>query len=288
MTFDRRRVAAQAARRALEVRKRIGVPLHNPICPYEAAARIGLDLWFVDLPSMEGIYYPNGRAIVLSSLRPAGRQAFTCAHEIGHDAHGDGQQFDELVDDRTDVRRFDLPEFRADAFAGEFLMPKSAVLRAFHERNADPCVCQPEAFYGISCWLGVGYTALVHHSIKVLRIIDAARAGALLRIRLPQIRFRMLGQDCEAPLVVVDECWRDRSIDLQVGHRLLLPKGAAIEGSCARVVEDLQGAVLAEAISPGLGRAAARAWSSFIRVSRRGYVGRACYRFEEEAADDGD
>lgn len=182
MTFDRRRVGAQAARRALGVRKQLGIPLDDPINVFDSAERLGLEVWFVDIPSMEGIYQPGRRLIILSSLRPSGRQAFTCGHEIGHDDFGDGQQFDELVDERTDARRLDPKEFRADAFAGELLMPKSTVLRAFQERKADPCTCAPEIFYSISCWLGVGYTTLVHHSSNVLRIIDRSRARQLLRM----------------------------------------------------------------------------------------------------------
>lgn len=288
MTFERRRVGAHAARRALEVRKRLGIALGDPINIHDAAERLGLEVWFVDIPSMEGIYQPGRRLIVLSSLRPAGRQAFTCAHEIGHDTFGDGQQFDELVDERTDARRYDLKEFRADAFAGEFLMPKTTVLRGFRDRTADPCTCAPEAFYAISCWLGVGYTTLVHHSATVLRVIDRARAEQLQRVRLPQMRQRILGRPCAAPLIVVDLQWRDRSIDAQVGDRLVLPAGAKIEGKCARFIEERSGVTVAEAVQPGLGRTTAGDWSSFMRVSRKGYVGRARFRFEEEVEDDGD
>ena len=282
MTSERRRVGAQAARRALEVRRRLGVPLTVPINVYDAAERLGLDVWFFDIPSMEGVYQPGRRAIIVSSLRPAGRQAFTCGHEIGHDSFGDGQQFDELVDDRTDARRFDLKEFRADAFAGELLMPKTTVLQGFNERGADPCTCAPELYYAISCWLGVGYKTLVHHSLKVLRIIDRARAEHLMRVRLPQLRHRILGQPCVAHLILVDAQWRNRSVDAKVGDRLVLPRGAQIQGQCASLVEERPGFTIAEAVQPGLGRTTIGDWSSVIRVSRKSYVGRARFRFEEE------
>jgi hypothetical protein len=284
--MDRRRTAVQAARRALQVRKRLGVALEDPLCAVDLAERLGLEVWFVDIPSMEGIYQPGRRLILLSSLRPAGRQAFTCAHEIGHDEFGDGQQFDELVDSRTEARRSDPIEFRAEAFAGELLMPKTTVALAFKERGADPCTCTPETFYSVSCWLGVGYTALVHHSFAVLRIIDRIRRDHLLRIRLPQLRHRILGAACNAHLIALDRHWRSRAADLHVGDRLALPAGADVEGDCARVIDRSASLTVAEAVRPGLGRTAVSNWSAFIRVSRTAYMGRARFRFDEE--EDGD
>ena len=230
MTFDTRSLGVRAARRALEIRKQLGVALEDPLNAFDAVERLGLELWFADIPSMEGIYQPARRVIILSSLRPPGRQAFTCGHEIGHDVFGDGQQFDELVDERANFRRVDPAEFRADAFAGQLLMPKTTVLRAFQERSADPCTCPPEAIYAVSCWLGVGYTTLVHHSSKVLRIIPASRADQLLRVRLPHIRKQILGRSADAALLVVDSHWRSRSADVQVGDLLLLPVGAPSRG----------------------------------------------------------
>lgn len=271
------------------MRKRLGVALEDPLSVIDFAERLGLEVWFVEIPSMEGIYQPGRRLILLSSLRPAGRQAFTCAHEIAHDEFGDGQQFDELVDTRTAVRRSDPIEFRAEAFAGELLMPKTTVTLAFKERKADPCTCTPEAFYAVSCWLGVGYTTLVHHSFAVLRIIDRTRRDNLLRLRLPQMRHRILGATCDAHLIVVDRHWRNRAADLQVGDRLVLPAGADIEGDCAQVIDRSASRTIAEAVRPGLGRTAVSDWSAFIRVSRKAYHGRARFRFdEEEGVDSGD
>lgn len=278
--------AAQAARRALQVRKRLGVTLEDPICVVDVAERLGLEVWFVEIPSMEGIYQPGRRLILLSSLRPSGRQSFTCAHEIGHDEFGDGQQFDELVDSRTEARRSDPIEFRAEAFAGELLMPKTTVTMAFKERGENPCTCSPETFYALSCWLGVGYTTLVHHSFAALRIINRVRRDSLLRVRLPQLRRRILGAACDSHLIVVDRHWRSRAADLHVGDRLVLPAGADIEGHCARIIDRSSTMSVAEAVRPGIGRTAVSDWSAFIRVSRKAYKGRARFRFDEEEDDD--
>jgi hypothetical protein len=282
VTVDRRRTVIQATRRALEVRKRLGVALEDPICAVDFAERLELDVWFADVPSMEGIYQPGRRLILLSSLRPAGRQAFTCAHEIAHDEFGDGQQFDELVDGRTEARRHDPVEFRAEAFAGELLMPKTTVALAFKERGADPCTCAPETFYAISCWLGVGYATLVHHSFAALHLIHRTRRDELLRVRLPQMRQRILGVSCAAHLLVLDLQWRSRAADMQVGDCLVLPAGADIEGGCARVLDRRGALTIAEAVQPGLGRVAVSDWSAFIRISRKAYIGRARFRFDEE------
>jgi hypothetical protein len=234
---------------------------------------------------MEGVYEASRRVIVVSSLRPAGRQAFTCAHEVGHDVHGDGPQFDELVDDRTAERRQELTEFRADAFAGELLMPKLAVIRGFSERSADPLTCSPEVFYAVACWLGVGYTSLIHHACQVLRLIGPARAEGLFRVRLPQLRQEILGRPFSGHLVMVDEHWNGRPVDVQVGDLIALPKSAVVEGTCIHPLRGAPRFTVAEAIHAGHGSSAANDWTSPVRVSRRAYVGRARYRFEEEVAE---
>ena len=78
------------------------------------------------------MYYKSPEPhIILSSLRPAGRRAFTCAHELAHHFRGDSVHVDELVEQWKRPRRFDPKEFAADCFAGALLMPKMAVERAF-------------------------------------------------------------------------------------------------------------------------------------------------------------
>lgn len=288
MQMDRRAIAASAMRKALNARARANVPLDAPVCVYDAAERLGADVWFVDIPSMEGVYLPDAKRIIISSLRPSARQMFTCAHELGHDVHGHGEKFDELLEQRSDQRPFDYDEFAADCFAGQFLMPKLAVVRALNERGVDLKTCGPEEIYGIASWFGVGYTTLLHHLHSTLGLLPAERFAELesLKRKLPAIRAAIAGQECPHNLIVAHRAWGGRAIDLEVQDMVLLPRGAVIEGTSIQVLSTAA-TPLAVAISPGLGRAvcAGNGWASYIRVSRKNYIGRAKYRFLEEVDD---
>lgn len=288
MRLDRKQLAQSATVRALQVRRRAGCPFWEPICVYDIAARLGIEVRFFDSPSMEGVYCASASpTVIVSSLRPPGRQAFTCAHEIGHHEFGHGDQFDELVEQRSEDRRYNTQEFQADCFAGALLMPEVVVRRGFSLRSMDPTTAPPESFYIIATWLGVGYTTLVHHMRSALGLIAPARADALLRHRPLALRSAILGRECREHLVVADLQWHGRAIDLQVGDLVRLPAGAGIEGRCVEELERQCASVFARAAAPGLGRATAAeaGWSAYLRVSRKNYAGRSTYRFEEEADD---
>jgi len=95
LTGFRKKLAADAVSRALSLRKKLGVSFEESVSPIDAAEQLSIDVRFVDLPSMEGIYVAdNEPKIVLSSLRPSGRRSFTCAHELGHHMFGHGDRFD--------------------------------------------------------------------------------------------------------------------------------------------------------------------------------------------------
>ena len=161
--MDRKTIARKATAEALRTRVRAGYGLDAPVCVYDLAGRLGVEVRFFDLPSMEGVYYNSPKPhIVLSSLRPAGRRAFTCGHELGHHSRGDGTCLDEIVEQWVRPR-FDPKEFYADCFAGALLMPKTAVERAFALRKWAISDCTPDQVYAISNYFGVGYVTLVHH-----------------------------------------------------------------------------------------------------------------------------
>ena len=288
MRTAQKRLAQAATVKALKVRRTAGAAFWDPLCVYDLATGMGLEVRFFDVPSMEGVYCASANpTIIVSSLRPPGRQAFTCAHEIGHHVFGHGDQYDEIVEQRSQARRVDLQEFQADCFAGTLLMPKIAVSRGFSLRGLDPTTASPEAFYVIATWLGVGYAALVYHMRVALDMLASSRAEELLRHRPLALRSALLGRECREHLVVADLYWGGRAIDLQVGDLLQLQPGARIEGRCVEQVEQDPRLVLARAIRPGIGRVtvAEANWSAYLRVSRKKYSGRSAYRFEEEAED---
>src|SRR5690242_15432722 len=107
-------------RGAADCRDQLDLDPFAPVDPYDIAARLGVKVVFLDT-SMEGFYFkqPTPR-ILLSSMRPVPRRAFTCAHEIGHHWFGHGSTIDQLKEDeRSDSSKPE--EVLANAFAGALL-----------------------------------------------------------------------------------------------------------------------------------------------------------------------
>ena len=284
---DRRAIARQAMAAALRTRLSLGYGLDHAVCVYDLAEKLGVEIRFLDLPSMEGMYSSAlDPTIVVSSLRPPGRRAFTCAHELGHHNRSDGVEIDELVE-QWDKPRFDHKEFAADCFAGALLMPKMAVSRAFAVRGWSMQECTPEQVYMVAGYFGVGYTTLVHHLRGALQVLPAARAQLLLKVSSRKAQSLFLGRETPDTVVVVDDDWTGRAVDVEVGDLILVRAEARSEGACVEPSLDVENGRLFRAARPGIGRLeAGTTWSTFVRVSRRGYLGRALYRHWEEVGDE--
>ena len=208
---DRRSIARRAAAAALRTRRSAGYGLTEPVCVYDLAERLGIEVRFVDIPSMEGMYLHSEFAptILVSSLRPSGRRAFTCAHELGHYSNGDGTRVDELVEKRS-RHLFEESEFAADCFAGILLMPKVAIDRAFALRKWKVHECNPGQFYLLSNYFGVGYSTLIHHMRSSLNILSAAQASALLKVKPRRLhRSRPLGGGAKELSVSLTDIGKD-------------------------------------------------------------------------------
>jgi hypothetical protein len=275
-------LARAAVTEALRLRSRHGRASDQPICPIDLALDEGVDVRFVSIPSLEGLYTPEGRAIVLGSLRPHGRRAFTCAHELGHDAFGHGLRIDELLDGNAAPNRKDDPEYVADRFAAALLMPKLAVLQAFVVRGWQVGSCTAAQAFAIAGLLGVGYTTLIGYLAGTLRVIDQPTAERLRRIAPKTIRAEILGTDAPGGLVLVDEFWRGRPVDLEVGDLVIVPHGASASGG---VLEPVRERLLA-ATAPGTARLERGPWKVAVRVMRLNYTGLAGYRHLEDVDDD--
>jgi len=234
MTFDTKDLARQGAYEALKLRTDLEKPLSEPICIYDLVEDLGMELHFMSAASMEGMYTPRKpkSVIVLSSLRPHGRQRFTCAHELGHHIFGHGSKIDEL---KKNEKRFSPNEFIADCFAGFLIAPKVAVHRAFSDRGWEISKPSPEQIFTLSCYFGMGYTSLITHMERSLNLISAKTSEELKGIKLPHLRIELLGFLPEKELLVADSLWNSRPIDLQVGDLLLAPKGTVVEGEHATV-----------------------------------------------------
>lgn len=284
----RRRLAKDALMKALRLRRDRGISPEAPLCPYDLADDLGIEVRFMDLPSLEGVYskWPEP-VIVVSSLRPPGRQVYTCGHELGHHVYGHGFRIDELLADE-DSEPVEDEEFLANCFAGFLLMPKGAITSGFTSRGWNPESSTPMQVYTVAGWLGVGYETLVTHLRASLGLLNSARAKSLRKISPKSIRAELLGRACQGNLVVVDPWWSGRAIDLQVGDLVLAMPRALSEKPCIDLVRSDHQGTLLQAVLPGLGRICHpdSGWSAFVRVSRRGYVGRGIFRHEEEVEDE--
>jgi Zn-dependent peptidase ImmA (M78 family) len=280
----RKQLVMKALEAALKVRRDMHVGLWTPVCVYDLADKMGVDVRFLPYSSMEGIYSKSDcPVIVVSALRPTGRQAYTCAHELGHHIFGHESSVSNARN------RGDPQEILADMFAGFLLMPKSAVEHAFTIRGWDPHSCTPLQLYTIAGWLSVGYQTLIYHMTNTLHLLPAYRARNLEKIPLGTIRAEYLKRETKENLIIVDTDWSERAIDVQVGDLIQLPANVHQEGDLVYFQEDNQHGRLFCAIRQGQqGRFfhPATGWAASVRVSRKNFVGRALYRHLEDPDDD--
>jgi len=281
-------LARKAAYEALKLRKSQNLQLWQAICVYDLAEELGLRVHFNAAPSMEGMYMNlSSPTIILSALRPVGRIAYTCAHEIGHHILGHGVRVDEELED-IDIDRLDSEEYTAECFAGFLLMPKIAVSHGFAKRGWDISACTPEQLYVIAGWLGVGYTSLIWHMSSSLKMIASRRAQKLVKVSLRKIRMSLLNKEVKDNLIVVDKEWFGRPIDIQVGDTALFEHDIGFEGNCIEPMRYSPQKRAYKAVLPGIGRCFSKRgkWAEFVRVSRKEYTGLYQYRHLEEPIDE--
>ena len=272
-------MAQSAFAAALRMRRNAGYRLEEAICVYDLAERLGIEVRFADIPSMEGMLYCNTEPIIIvSSHRPSGRRAFTCAHELGHFHSGDGTTIDDLVG-KSDKAGPDPKEFVADCFAGALLMPKMAVERAFAVRSWSIGSSAPGQIYTISGYFGVGYSTLVNHLWKSLRLIQGSHAEGLLKVGRRKAQAQALGWDSADAVRLVDPHWNGRAIDVEVGEFVHVHGDPACEGNCLEDVGVSGSGRLYRASQPGIGKlSAASGWAGYVRVSRKTFIGRSIFR----------
>lgn len=283
----RRDLALDALGRALRLRGEMGIKPQAPAPVFDVIDKLGVKLSFMPIPSLEGVYSAQPNPIILvSSDRPPGRQAYTGAHELGHHIYGHGVAVGVANEDAGQEPPASMgpEEYLADRFAGFFLMPKTAVKHGFRARGWEPRECTPRQVYMVAGWLGVGYTTLVHHMRGSLRMLTYPQSARLLRATPKDIRAGILGRKVQGNLFVVGEKWTDRAVDVQVGDLILLPSGTYHEAENLRVVEETEAAVLLTATAPGIGRVhrPKSGWATYVRASRRNYVGLGPYRHWED------
>lgn len=284
--IDKGKIVQQALTTALKIRQKAKVSLTDALCIYDFAEANGIDeVRFTDIPSLEEFYWKDARTIIVSSLRPAGRQAYNCAHGFGHHVFGHGTCIAGVPSDEDSPRKFDPNEFLVDCFAGFLMMPRSTVSHGFTARGWQPNISTPQQVYTVAGWLNVGYATLIQHMRDVLKLITRTHAEILFRAKPKQIRAQLMGRETSENVIVVDSCWMGRPIDIEVGDLLMLPPGTNYSGGCTDLVEKREQVTILRGIAPGENghlACADNGWGAFVRVSRRGYFGRNRFRHLED------
>lgn len=276
--------ARSAVRLAFEVRRDLQLEQCHPACPVDAADRRGVEVWYTDAGSLEGFYVRDDPAkILIPADRPFGRQAFACAHELGHHELGHGTRLDEYLAKDASDPSVPAEEYAAHVFASAFLMPRAAVDHALRVRGWEANNIEAEQLYVVACSLGVSFDGLLKHLAWGLRLLTGDRARDLAKTHLPKLRKSFLGLDCPSRLVVADSYWDGIAIDLAVGESALVPLHASVDGACVQHVRSLDSGEWFEAVRPGVGRIThSTGWSAFVRVRRRTFVGLGSVRHQDD------
>jgi Zn-dependent peptidase ImmA (M78 family) len=286
---NRREYVLTASELALKTRMALGYDQKSTICVYDAVEKHGIELRFDNNPGLEGVYYKTTTPkIIIGSHRPVGRKAFTCAHELGHHVFDHGTKIDEVKPDAFNIHPNETEEFLADCFASFFLMPKRVISRAFSVRGWSPIDCSATEYFTIAGWCGVSYEAVINHIFLTLKMIPYSKAEELKRAKPKDIRALIMGTETKEDVFLVDLHWSERAIDIQVGDLVVLPFSTKFEGNCVEYIESGKRGTIYKGIKPGIGKffAPDKNWSSFVRVSRRNFVGRSLFRHLEEVQDE--
>ncbi len=230
---DRVAIQREAARRSLQLRRSLSIPREHAVNVFDIASSIGVEVQFLDLPSLEGMFYrgPDPR-IILPSLahRPRGRVAFSCAHELGHFDLGHGTRVDKYVGDESDRRQeFSLEELAADTFATTFLMPRPAVLERFSCRQWALKEVTALQLYQVAVELDVGYGTLCNHLRYGLGLVDDAWLKSRAKFAAKALRTAIAPHSECTRLILLDEHWPKLPVDMEVDDCLAISASVATE-----------------------------------------------------------
>lgn len=281
--MNRRHLAQKALKAALTLRRGAGYSLTAPICAYDLAEHLGVEVRFTDIASLEGMYIGREPPLILvSCARPPGRQMFTCAHELGHHVFKHNIKAISITPEVGSRR--EPAEYLADTFAGYLLMPKSAVRKAFATRGWSMERPTPEQVYRVATWLGVGYTALVTQMYRSLHALPSCYAESLLSAKPRQIKAAIARKPLLGNLVIVDYEWIGHAVDIVVGDLVASPFTILSNKPIFSSVHGSETWQMHEAVGPGISevRSEDGCWSGLIRIRQKGYTGRSIFRHLEE------
>jgi len=281
-------MAAKAYRAALQLRTKTRRAMNAPLCPFDVADEIGIEVRFADIASLEAMYVDDGAPkILIAADRPPGRQRFSCAHELGHHVFGHGTHISCVDFSLIDRRGLPEEEYVAQAFAGFFLLPKVAVSHAFTVRRWDPRRAVPEQYYTIAALSGVSFEGLVTHCELGLHLLGRREAASLRSVKLPQLRAKMAGRSIAGNLIMLDAQSLSATADVRVGDYLHAPTGARPVNDALAVEVTTEAGTLLRATRPALSgiQCGPESTIGVVRIARTGYIGRAIFRHLEDPDD---
>ena len=152
----------------------------------------GAELLFRPLDGLLGACI-DGPGVVISTNRSLPIQRFTGAHELGHVVMGHVISFDgEEILSESLSKDTDVKELEANAFAGEFLLPKWLLVHYARRHGWDRESMKDPAFvYQMSLRVGASYSATIW-SLQRHGIVDASSRDKLLEIQPKTIKQALL------------------------------------------------------------------------------------------------
>jgi hypothetical protein len=259
----------------MQLRRNLAIPREVPVNAFDIAQMCGLDVRFLDVPSLEGMFVRDpGLRVLLPSLehRPRSRVLFSCAHEVGHHQFGHGTTADEYLAEGQS-RALSHEEYLADSFAAHLLMPRAAVMDCFQRRQWDARHPTPQQVFLISGELGVGYETLLVHMSSSLELIARAERDQLTKTTPKALKLELTSDPAIRKVVVVDSFWKHVPIDAECGETVILPPGVGADCALLRSVSDRNDVSLYTALRPGQESIALGAGKVSVRVARQHYIG---------------
>ncbi len=276
--IDRSLIARTATRAAFQARRSLAIPRDMPVNAFDVAESLGVEVRFVDAPSLEGMFSREPHPLIVlpsRAHRPLGRLAYTCAHELGHCLLGHGERVDKLVDSPLPSRSPE--EYAADVFAAALLMPRPTIISAFERRRIRIDSATPKELFTISCELGVGLSALINQISLGLSICNNVWRKQMLRHSPKSIRHDLIGTSLQQ-LVIIDNSFAGPSIDVEISEVLLTETNVITFMNSGQAQVRVEPAIesnydMYTSSSPGIVDVRIDKQQIQIRVSRKGYVG---------------
>jgi uncharacterized protein DUF955 len=287
---DRLAIQREAVRRGLQLRRSLSIPREHAVNVFDIASSIGVEIQFMDLPSLEGMFYrgPDPK-VILPSLkhRPRGRVVFSCAHELGHFDLGHGTRVDKYVEgEGSDGGDFSLEELAANTFASTLLMPRPAVLARFSCRDWTVNGASAIELYRVATELDVGYGTLLKHLRHGLGAVNDDWMKSRAKIAPKALRSVIAPRSECSRIVVIDQHWPKLPVDLEMGDCLAVSALLRVELPSSLLHEDdHERWRIFRATAIGQSKSVVDGQTVVIRIARAGYCGMLKYRYLEEGED---